>query len=513
MHDSMARIARDRRPRRRRPACRRAAQAAGRPGARRGGRDGRRRVRRCRQRRRAPARPRRRQRDAGHGRASSSGSASGNGRASAASTGCSCAAAPSRCTCTCWSRCGASATPRRRRTATCWCRRPSPKASAWSGSTSTASTPARSLPVVLGRSPQATYCIDDTAVSRSHARIDWHGGTFQLIDLSYNGTYVRFDNDPEIISLRRGTCTLHGSGVIGLGTPPSESMSPCVRFEIMKFADTQRGQSPVRVRPEVTATGRAGARARHGSAHRASSSATWARPTRRRPPAVRRYLAEFLSDPRVVEIPRAALVADPARRRSCARGRRARPRKYATIWTPEGSPLAVWTTKQAGAARRLSRRARPSACSCATRCATASRRSPRVLDELKAAGADRVLVLPLYPQYSAATTGQHRRRGRPPGCARTPRRARDALRQALPRRRRLHHGAGPPRRAHWMTHGRPDKLVLSFHGMPRAHARLSATPTTANAARPAACSAERLEAARRVRRRHIPEPLRHAPSG
>ena len=58
-------------------------------------------------------------------------------------------------------------------------------------------------------------------VSRSHARIDWHGGTFQLTDLSYNGTYVRFDNDPEIISLRRGTCTLHGSGVIGLGTPPS----------------------------------------------------------------------------------------------------------------------------------------------------------------------------------------------------------------------------------------------------------------------------------------------------
>jgi adenylate cyclase len=101
-----------------------------------------------------------------------------------------------------------------------------------------------SLPVVLGRSPQATYIIDDNRVSRSHARVDWHGGTFQLVDLSYNGTYVRFDNDPEIISLRRGACTLHGSGVIGLGTPPSESMSPCVRFEILKFADTQRGQSP-----------------------------------------------------------------------------------------------------------------------------------------------------------------------------------------------------------------------------------------------------------------------------
>jgi adenylate cyclase len=102
-----------------------------------------------------------------------------------------------------------------------------------------------SLPVILGRSPQATYIIDDTRVSRSHARIDWHGGTFQLVDLSYNGTYVRFDNDPEIISLRRGACTLHGSGVIGLGAPPSEPISPCVRFEVMKFADTQRGQGPI----------------------------------------------------------------------------------------------------------------------------------------------------------------------------------------------------------------------------------------------------------------------------
>ena len=100
-----------------------------------------------------------------------------------------------------------------------------------------------SLPVILGRSPQATYIIDDNRVSRSHARIDWHGGTFQLTDLSYNGTYVRFDNDPEIITLRRGACTLHGAGVIGLGTPPSEPVSPCVRFEVMKFADTQR-QAP-----------------------------------------------------------------------------------------------------------------------------------------------------------------------------------------------------------------------------------------------------------------------------
>lgn len=96
-----------------------------------------------------------------------------------------------------------------------------------------------SLPVVLGRSPQATYIIDDTRVSRSHARIDWHGGTFQITDLSYNGTYVRFDHDPEIISLRRGSCTLHGSGTIGLGTQPTDALSPSVRFEVLKFADTQ----------------------------------------------------------------------------------------------------------------------------------------------------------------------------------------------------------------------------------------------------------------------------------
>ena len=96
-----------------------------------------------------------------------------------------------------------------------------------------------SLPVVLGRSPQATYIIDDTRVSRSHARIDWHGGTFQITDLSYNGTYVRFDHDPEVISLRRGSCTLHGSGTIGLGSQPTDALSPSVRFEVLKFADTQ----------------------------------------------------------------------------------------------------------------------------------------------------------------------------------------------------------------------------------------------------------------------------------
>jgi len=94
------------------------------------------------------------------------------------------------------------------------------------------------MPVVLGRSPQATFCVDDSRVSRSHARVDWYSGSFQLADLSYNGTYVRF-NDGEIVSLRRGSCTLHGSGIVGLGASPNEPGSACVRFEVLRFGDTQ----------------------------------------------------------------------------------------------------------------------------------------------------------------------------------------------------------------------------------------------------------------------------------
>ena len=101
-------------------------------------------------------------------------------------------------------------------------------------------------PVVLGRSPQATFCVDDGRVSRSHARVDWHSGSFQITDLSYNGTYVRF-NDGEIVSLRRGSCTLHGSGAIGLGGTPTDPGSACVSFDVLRFADTQP-QVPLELR-------------------------------------------------------------------------------------------------------------------------------------------------------------------------------------------------------------------------------------------------------------------------
>jgi class 3 adenylate cyclase len=97
---------------------------------------------------------------------------------------------------------------------------------------------AEHLPVVLGRSPQATFRLDDSKVSRSHARIDWTGGTFQLTDMSYNGTYVRFGGSDELITLRRGSCTLHGFGVIGLGGAPADAAAPSIRFDVLSIVDT-----------------------------------------------------------------------------------------------------------------------------------------------------------------------------------------------------------------------------------------------------------------------------------
>jgi ferrochelatase len=123
----------------------------------------------------------------------------------------------------------------------------------------------------------------------------------------------------------------------------------------------------------------------------------------RRPAAVRRYLKQFLSDPRVVEIPRAVwwfilnLIILPFRSGQSAK-------KYASIWTREGSPLRTHTAAQALPARRA-RRARPSGPERgdghALRLALAAGRAGK----LKAEGAERILVLPAYPQYSGTTTG------------------------------------------------------------------------------------------------------------
>ncbi|WP_225444614.1 ferrochelatase [Pseudomarimonas arenosa] len=120
------------------------------------------------------------------------------------------------------------------------------------------------------------------------------------------------------------------------------------------------------------------------------------------PAAVRRYLAEFLSDPRVVELPRAVWlpllygVILPFRSPRSARA-------YASIWTPQGSPLRVFSQQLAeDLDQHLAR------LGCRVRLALAMRYGApsiaSVLDQWRDAGLRRLLVLPLYPQYSATTS-------------------------------------------------------------------------------------------------------------
>ena len=120
------------------------------------------------------------------------------------------------------------------------------------------------------------------------------------------------------------------------------------------------------------------------------------------PAAVRRYLKEFLLDRRVVEIPRLiwwpilfGLILPIRSPRSAE--------KYASVWMPEGSPLKVWTGKQAKLLRGLlGMRGRRVTVEYAMRYGQPS--IAEVLDRLQAEACERVLVLPLYPQYSATTT-------------------------------------------------------------------------------------------------------------
>ncbi|MBH1985929.1 MAG: adenylate/guanylate cyclase domain-containing protein [Burkholderiales bacterium] len=95
-----------------------------------------------------------------------------------------------------------------------------------------------SMPLTLGRSPQASFCVSDSRVSRSHARIESHSGHIYLSDQSYNGTHIRFDREDQVLTLRRGTCTLHGSGVISLGASPTDPTSTQIRFDVLSFSDT-----------------------------------------------------------------------------------------------------------------------------------------------------------------------------------------------------------------------------------------------------------------------------------
>ena len=97
------------------------------------------------------------------------------------------------------------------------------------------------------------------------------------------------------------------------------------------------------------------------------------------------------------------VVADPERDRRCRSARRGRPQKYAMVWVPDGSPLQGLDEQAGRGCCAGSLGVRGHEYTVATRCATATRRSRRSLDQLHADGCDRILVLPMYPQYSAAT--------------------------------------------------------------------------------------------------------------
>jgi ferrochelatase len=181
--------------------------------------------------------------------------------------------------------------------------------------------------------------------------------------------------------------------------------------------------------------------------------------------AVRRYLKEFLSDPRVVEIPRPlwwlilnGIILNLRPARSAA--------KYAMIWDKGGSPLKLHTERQAKLLRGyLGARGqfRP-VVDFAMRYGNPSIDS--ALSRLKQQRCERILLLPLYPQYAASATASAL-----DAVSAVLRRTRD-----IPELRMVKHFHDHPGyvaalaegvRKHWAQHGKPDRLLMSFHGLPR----------------------------------------------
>ncbi len=180
------------------------------------------------------------------------------------------------------------------------------------------------------------------------------------------------------------------------------------------------------------------------------------------PGSVRLYLKEFLSDPRVIEIPQ--LVWQPILRGIVLT---TRPKKsahaYRQVWTEEGSPLAAITARQAKALQgafgetvivdHAMRYGEP---------AIAGK-----IDSLKAQGCERILIAPLYPQYCAATTATandeafaHLRRLRWQPAVRTLPPYHDDPAYIAALKARLEEGLGSLEFA-------PQAILASFHGMPQ----------------------------------------------
>lgn len=183
------------------------------------------------------------------------------------------------------------------------------------------------------------------------------------------------------------------------------------------------------------------------------------------PKALRRYLREFLSDPRVVELPRPIwwlvlnLIILQTRPAKSAEA-------YASVWTDEGSPLLAICRRQRDALQALmdERFEQPPLVALGMRYGNPSLAS--AIEELIAGGARRLLVLPLYPQYGSAITAS----------------TFDEVTRVLqgyrwvPQLRFVNSYHDEPAyidavcaslREHWQANGRGDVLVFSFHGIPR----------------------------------------------
>ena len=183
------------------------------------------------------------------------------------------------------------------------------------------------------------------------------------------------------------------------------------------------------------------------------------------PGAVRRYLRQFLSDPKVVELPRLVwlpilyFLVLPLRPAKTAK-------KYAKIWTADGSPLRVYTERQAQILKgSLGERLRA-----LVPVVPAMRYGkPSIaagLAALREKGCDRVLVVPLYPQYAASATGSVEEE-----VARAMRKWKPAPELRVVRDFHAHRAyakaVAKNINDYWFKHGRPDRLVLSFHGVPK----------------------------------------------
>ncbi|MGH8800860.1 MAG: ferrochelatase, partial [Casimicrobiaceae bacterium] len=190
------------------------------------------------------------------------------------------------------------------------------------------------------------------------------------------------------------------------------------------------------------------------------------------PAAVRRYLAEFLTDPRVIEIP--ALAWRPILHGIVLRTRPAKSAaRYRAVWTRDGSPLAVHAAKQrtllAGyLGQKLKALGLPADHVVVEHAMRYGEPSiAAALARLLLAGCTRILVIPMYPQYASSTTGT----------------AIDAVNAECAHMRRVpamrfvdtfHDDPGyiaalaQVVNDHWSRHARPEHLVLSFHGVPRA---------------------------------------------